>query len=54
MFTFIIIPTGESPFYTHWCDEEKFPEKGGMAINLVTNEFSTDGKKWEPIEEDHL
>lgn len=51
---YLIIPNGHTPFYTNWCDEEKFPSNGGTAINLITDEYSTNGKDWQKVEYDHL
>lgn len=43
-------------FYTHWFDPENhFPDSGNMAvIDLVKNQYMTNGKDWLDIEEDHL
>lgn len=43
-------------YYTHWFDPENhFPDSGKMVvIDLVKNQYMTNGKDWLDIEEDHL
>jgi hypothetical protein len=43
-------------YYTHWFDPENhFPDSGNMVvIDLVKNQYMTNGKDWLDIEEDHL
>lgn len=51
---YLVIPKNQTPFFTKWVDSEKFPSEGGTAINLITDEFTTDGKIWHKVERDHL
>ena len=43
-------------YYTHWFEPENhFPDSGNMVvIDLVKNQYMTNGKDWLDIEEDHL
>lgn len=51
---YLIIPKDSEPFFTHWCDEEKFPMNGGIAFDCESCMHTTNGKDWEDTEEDHL
>lgn len=59
VYRYLITYTEESEtkcYYTHWFDPENhFPDSGNMvAIDLVKNQYMTNGKDWLDIEEDHL
>jgi len=51
----ITIKNGE-PFLTKWFDpKNNFNADLGMIVyDLVKNKYTTDGKKWDDIEIDHL
>lgn len=53
-FRYLIIPTEGTPFFTHWCDCDKFPQLGGQAFDLENEQSSTDGINWKDVELDHL
>lgn len=59
VYRYLITYTEESEtkcYYTHWFDPENhFPDSGNMVvIDLVKNQYMTNGKDWLDIEEDHL
>jgi hypothetical protein len=59
VYRYLITYTEESEtkcFYTHWFEpENSFPAKGEMVvIDLVKNQYMTNGIDWLDIEEDHL
>lgn len=51
---YLIVPKTGMPFYTDWCDEEKFPEDGGVAFDLINRKQTYDGKDWSFTDVDHL
>ncbi len=51
---YLIIPTNSAPFFTHWCDEDKFPMEGGTAFDNVNHLMTVNGKDWTEVETDHL
>ena len=55
MYRYLIVPNDNlTPFYTNWCDAEKFPMSGGIAFDLVNMTESRDGETWTETEQDHL
>jgi len=42
------------PFYTNWFDAENNFVKHMVVFNLLTHQWTDDGKNWNQIEEDHL
>ena len=44
------------PFLTEWFDSENHfnPEIGMIVYDLVEKKYTSDGKEWHEIEEDHL
>lgn len=43
-----------SAFYTNWFDPENNYIEGMTVFNLLTHTFTTDGKTWKEIVQDHL
>lgn len=42
-------------FYTEWYSSENFiPDVGMIVFDLALKQFTTDGKYWKDITEDHL
>lgn len=41
-------------FYTNWYDYENNYTDGLIVFDLETDKFTSNGKDWEEIEEDHL
>lgn len=56
MYQYLITTTTQPPFLSHWFDPENhFNAEVGMVVYDLTNcQFTTDGKTWEDIAEDHL
>jgi hypothetical protein len=59
VYRYLIMYTNEETtkcYYTHWFEPENhFPDSGNMVvIDLVKNQYMTNGKDWLDIEEDHL
>lgn len=50
---YIIIHKGKVN-YTNWYNFDNNYVPGMIVINFLSDEFTTDGKVWEKIEEDHL
>ena len=44
----------QSPFLTKWFDLENHFNKDMIVYDLLENKYTTDGKKWQNIEVDHL
>ena len=50
---YVIYYQGES-FYTNWFDPENNFMDGMIVFNILTDQFTTDGKNWKEIKQDHL
>lgn len=50
---YLILHEGKA-FYTNWYDFENNYVPGMVVFNLLSNEYTTDGTTWKPIEQDHL
>ena len=50
---YLIYTDGEA-FFTNWFGDELIPQEPFVCFDLDRQMFTTDGKKWEDITEDHL
>jgi len=41
-------------FYTNWFDVDNLYVQGMTVVNRINHTYTTDGKTWLEIEEDHL
>lgn len=51
---YLITHPENEPFITEWYDYENNYEKGMVIYDLVKFYFTTDGKTWKEINQDHL
>lgn len=53
---YLIVTSSHEPFLTKWFDAENhFNKDDDMVVfDLWTERYTTDGKTWLPIPEDHL
>lgn len=53
---YLIFTDSHSPFYTNWFDvENHFNRDDNMiVVNLLTHKYTTDGRTWYDIAQDHL
>lgn len=52
--TYLIITDSHEPFYTNWFDAENNFAPGMVVFNLLTHKYTTNGKDWIEIKQDHL
>lgn len=50
---YLIINNNEV-FYTNWFDKDNNYVPGMIVVNLLLDEYTTDGVKWQTVEEDSL
>ena len=53
---YLIVSKSYEPFYTNWfVAENNFNKDDEMVVfNLVTHQYTTNGKDWYDIPQDHL
>jgi hypothetical protein len=53
---YLITTKNQPPFFSDWFDAENLfnAEVGMVVYDLAKGVYTTDGEKWEEIEEDHL
>lgn len=52
---YLIFTDSHSPFYTNWFNLENFDRDDNMVVfNLLSHKYTTDGKTWYDIKQDHL
>jgi hypothetical protein len=53
---YLITTNIQPPFFSDWFDAKNLfnAEVGMVVYDLVKGVYTTDGEKWEEIEEDHL
>ena len=51
---YLIILDDHKPFYTNWFDAENNFVDGMVVFNLLSDKYTTNGKDWYDIEQDHL
>jgi hypothetical protein len=53
---YLIVTNNNEPFYTNWFDPENhFIKDVEMVVfNLLTHKYTTNGKDWYDIMQDHL
>jgi hypothetical protein len=53
---YLIVTNKYEPFYTNWFDADNdFNKELGMIVfNLLSHKYTTDGKTWYDIFQDHL
>lgn len=53
---YLIVTSSHEPFYTNWFDAENNfrPDYDMVVFNLLTCKYTTDGKNWHEIKQDHL
>ena len=56
MYQYLITTKTGEPFFTDWFDpENNFNAEAGMVVyDLFNYLYTTDGKNWKDIQEDHL
>lgn len=54
--TYLIVTAYYEPFYTNWFDAENhFRQDIDMVVfNLLSHKYTTNGKDWLDIKQDHL
>lgn len=53
---YLIVTNNNDPFYTNWFDAENtFNKDDDMVVfNLLNHTYTTNGKDWYEIQQDHL
>lgn len=51
---YLIVSPYIEPFYTNWFDAENNFVEGMTVFNLLTHCYTTNGKDWKEITQDHL
>ena len=51
---YLIIQHGHAPFYTNWFHYPNHFIEGMTVINLLSDTYTTDGRNWNDIAQDHL
>ena len=51
---YLIVINSHEPFYTNWFDAENNWIEGMIVFNLLNHTWTSDGKTWHEIKQDHL